>query len=93
MDDIIVANYADDTAPYSATEKKLFVKKEIEHFSEVIFQWFDFNYMKIKVLMSTVIQSHLKKRVYSFRLGIALDSRLCFDDHINNLCKNATSMH
>ena len=37
--------YADDTTPYTANKTNDLVIKEIEHFSEVLFKWFDFNYM------------------------------------------------
>ena len=39
--------YADDTTPYTANKTNDLVIKEIEHFSEVLFKWCDFNYMKI----------------------------------------------
>ena len=42
-----VASYADDTTPYIANKTNDLVIKEIEHFSEVLFKWLDFNYMKI----------------------------------------------
>ena len=47
LDGVTVASYADDTAPSSVNETEYLVIKEIEHFSKFLFQWFDFNYMKI----------------------------------------------
>ena len=44
---VAVSSYADDTKPYSASKTSDSVIKEIEHFSEILFKWFDFNYMKI----------------------------------------------
>ena len=47
LEGVAVASYADDTTPYTANKTNDLVIKEIEHFSEVLFKWFDFNYMKI----------------------------------------------
>ena len=44
---VAVASYADDTTPYTANKTSDLVIKEIEHFSEVLFKWFNLNYMKI----------------------------------------------
>ena len=38
---------ADGTTPPSAYKTNDLVIKEIEHFFEILFQWFDFSYMKI----------------------------------------------
>ena len=40
----------------SYAETKMLVIKEIEHFPEFYFQWFDFNYMKINRSNGTSIQ-------------------------------------
>ena len=70
--------------------------KEIEHFSKVLFKWFDFNYMKINsgkihILfsgndnVSTNIDNHtIISENKNELLGIILDSKLSFEDHINN---------
>ena len=99
----LVASYADNTTPYSVNKtNNLVIKEEIEHFSEVLFKLFDFNYMKINsgkihVLFSgndnvsaniddhTIISENKNEL-----LGIILDSKLSFQDHINNLCKKAS---
>ena len=47
LEGVSVASYADDTTPYTANKRNDLVIKETEHFSEVFFKWFDFNYMKI----------------------------------------------
>ena len=43
---VAVASYADDTTRYTANKTSDLIK-EIEHFSEVLFKWFNLNYMKI----------------------------------------------
>ena len=47
LEEVAVTSYADDTTPYTTNKTSDLVMKEIEHFSEVIFEWFDLNYMKI----------------------------------------------
>ena len=47
LEDVAVASHADDSTRYNANKTNDLVIKEIEHFSDVLFKWFDFNYMKI----------------------------------------------
>ena len=49
LESVALFSYADDTTPYSSnkTNDLVLVIKEIEDFFEVLFKWFDFNYMKI----------------------------------------------
>ena len=47
LEGVTVASYADDTTPYSTDKTNDLVIKAIEHFSEVLFKWFGFNYTKI----------------------------------------------
>ena len=94
-----VASYADDTTPYIINRTNDLVIKEIDYFFEVLFKWFDFNYMKINSGKSNIlfpengnvsantddhtIISDNKNEL----LGKILDSKLSFEDHMNNLCK------
>ena len=48
LEGVVVSSYTDDTTPDSASKTNYLVIKEIEHFSEIIFKWFDFNYMEIR---------------------------------------------
>ena len=56
-EDVAVASYADNTTPYNVSKTNDLVMKEIEHFSEVLFKWFDFNYMKTNSLKSHMLLS------------------------------------
>ena len=102
LEGVAVASYADDTTPYTASKTNDLVIKEIEHFSEVLFKWFDFNYMKINSGKSHILFSgndNVSANIDNHTiisenknelLGIILDSKLSFEDHINNLCKKAS---
>ena len=102
LEGVAVASYADDTTPYTANKTNDLVIKEIEHFSEVLLKWFDFNYMKINSGESHIpfsgndnvsanIDIHtIISENKSELLGIILDSKVSFENHINNLCKRAT---
>ena len=46
-----------NVTPYSGNKTKDIVSKEIEYFSELLFQWFDFNYMKKKVVKKVIYYS------------------------------------
>ena len=102
LEGMAVASYADDTTLYSANKSNDLGIKEIEHFTEVLFTWFDFNHMKINsgkshMLFSGndnlsvnidnhIITSENKNEI----IGIILDSKLFFEDHKNNTCKKAS---
>ena len=105
LEGVAVASYADETTPYSANKTNDLVIKEIEHFPEALFKWFDFNYLKIN--SGKISNSHIQfsgndnlsanidyHTIISENKnglpGIILDSKLSFEDHINNLCKKAS---
>ena len=102
LEGVSVASYADDTIPYSANKTNDLVIEEIEHFSEVLFKvLFDFNYMKINSGKSHILFSgndNVSANIDNHTiisenknelLGMILDSKLSFEDHINNLCRKA----
>ena len=102
LEGVAVVSYADDTTPYTANKTNDLVIKEIERFSEVLFKWFDFNYMKINSGKSHILFSgndNVSANIDNHTiisenknelLGIILGSKLSFEDHINNLCKKAS---
>ena len=103
VEGIAVANYADDTTSYIANKTNDSVIKEINHFSDVFFKSFDFNYIKIhsgkshKIFsasdnVSANIDDHtVISEIKNELLGIILDLKLSFEDQINNLCKKNSS--
>ena len=92
---VAVGSYADDTTPYSANKTNCLVMKKLEHFSEVLFKWLDFNYMKINSRKSRILFSGndnvsadiddntIISENKNELLGISLDSKLPFEEHIN----------
>ena len=50
LEGVAITSYAGDITPCSAKKTNKVLIKEIEHFSEVLFKWFDFNYKKINIL-------------------------------------------
>ena len=70
--------------------------KEIEHFSKVLFKWFDFHYMILNSGNNHILFSEndnvsantddntIISKNQNELLGIILDSKLSFEDHINN---------
>ena len=97
LEGVAVASYADDTTPYTANKTNDLVIKEIEHFSKVLFKWFDFNYMILNSGNNQILFSEndnvsantddntIISKNQNELLGIILDSKLSFEDHINNL--------
>ena len=73
------------------------VLKETKYFSEFIFQWFDFNYMKISsekghIFFSGNINANIGNDIIISEnknnvLGAILESKLSLVDHINNVCR------
>ena len=57
LEGVAVASYANDTTPYSSNKTNDLVIKERKDFSEVPFQWFDINYMKINSGKSHILFS------------------------------------
>ena len=99
---VAVASYTDDTTPHSASKSNDLVIKETEHFSEVLFKWFGFNQMKINSGKNHIlfagndsVSANIDDNTIIFEnknedLGIILDPKLSFEDHINNLCEKAS---
>ena len=104
VDEDNITNYADDTTPYSIAANVETVISNLEIDSSVLLRWFEDNLFKlnadkckllitnhdaeitIKVGSETIIDQKSVKL-----LGIKLDNKLDFNDHITNICKKANS--
>ena len=93
LEGVSVASYVDDTTPCSVNKTNDLVIKEIEHFSEVPFKWFDLNYMKINSRKNHMLFSGNDIPILSENknelLGIILDSKISLEYHIFKLCKRS----
>ena len=90
-----VANYADDTSPYIYGENIEYVIKLLEQPANVLFNWFKNNQIKgnedkgyILLSTDTTVQVNIGYQMWTL-LGIKIDCKLNFDDHIGKICKKA----
>ena len=103
MEDFEIANYADDSTPFSAKMNHELVVEELEVSSSVLFTWLRNNYMKANTDKSHLLLSGnidlnanidgnvIESEDSQILLGITIDSNLSFNTHINNLCKKASA--
>ena len=102
LEDYGIANYADDSTPYSAKSNHKLVLEELEKSSSILFKWLQTNYMKVNTdkshlllsgntkLISNIDNNLIESEKEQVLLGITIDSNLSFEEHINNLCKKAS---
>ncbi len=101
--DINIANYADDTTPYSTENNIKQLIKILEQNTEKINDWYGDNYMKSNddkchlLLTSTeeisakVGNHHIRNSASEKLLGVTIDSKLNFNEHVSKLCKHASA--
>ena len=102
MEDYEIANYADDSTPFSDQCSHQAVIEDLEKSSAILFNWLKSNYMKVNtdkshLLLSGNIKltSNIDNNIIEYEekqelLGVIIDSRLTFEEHVNNICKKAS---
>ena len=101
VDDVDIANYADDNTIYKEHENIDELITSLQNAAAKLFKWFSDNQMKgntdkCHLLLSkdesseihigdSIIESSTCEKL----LGIKIDSKLRFDDHIQDLCNKA----
>ena len=102
LKDFDIANYADDSTPYSADKSIEFVVNNLEHSSWILFKWLNDNYMKVNTGKSRlpvsgnvratakIDNNYTEPEKEEESLGITIDSNLTFENHVDNICKNAS---
>ena len=101
--DISIANYADDTTPYAIENNTKDLISLLERNTNKIVEWYGDNYMKSNndkchLLLtsptetSAKVGDHIIKNSTSVNLlGITIDRKLNFNEHVKKLCKKASA--
>ena len=97
-----VANYADDTTPYTGGKNTQDVIASLENCALVLFKWFENNLMKTNsdkshLLLSTSTSSTaningdiIKNSESEKLLGVTIDYKLNFEEHLSKVCDKAS---
>ena len=98
-----ITNYADDTTPYAIDTKVDDLINTLESNTSILIKWFHDNYLKMNIDkchllitnhdddVSAVIENEIIVGKKSVKLlGITIDNKLNFRDHVSNLCKKAS---
>ena len=102
-DNIDIASYADDTTPYVSEVTLDSTVKSLEKIADLLFTWLNYNQVKgNEDKCHAILSSHVNVDVNigtaqienskcQKLLGINIDSKLTFEDHINRICKIASA--
>ena len=88
-----IANYADDNTIYTVEGNKLDLLKTLENETSVILNWFRVNVMKSNddkcqdSVCVTLGKETIKNSNSVELLGIKIDAKLNFTEHVTDLCK------
>ena len=106
-DNTDVCNYADDTTFYKCDKDINNLMKSLEHDSLLAIEWFDSNYMKLNEnkchftmaghkhehIWAKIGQTMIWEQKNVKLLGVHIDSKLSFNDHVTSLCVKAGRKH
>jgi len=98
-----VCNLADDTTLYGSNMDLSELLRQLEHDSHLAIEWFESNYMKLNkdkchLLLAGHKHEYISANIGGNRiweslqerlLGVTIDNKLRFNDHIKDLCKTA----
>ena len=98
-----VCNYADDYTFYTCDKDLKSLIQRLEHDSLIAIEWFDCNYMKLNSkkchlllaghkyehMWANVGESVIWESKKEKLLGLIIDNKLKFNDHVALLCKKA----
>ena len=98
-----IANYADDNTPYSVEDTLDSLLGALENDTDILIQWFSDNYLKLNAdKCHLLISNHNKDICINVEdeviecensvklLGITLDNKLRFNEHVSNICKKVS---
>ena len=98
-----VTSYADDTTPYSKGKNVVTVLENIETKGKEVFNWFSMNYLKANPGKSHLLltsrdeasikidDTDIKSSSSKKLLGVIIDNKLTFNEHVSKLCKKASN--
>ena len=101
MENIDIARYADDNAPYTTGNSIEEVIQKLENAAKTLFQWFSDNQMKANLdkchflcsskreVCLTIENQIIKNSKFEKLLGIKLQPKLNFNSHIHDICQKA----
>ena len=101
--DVNFASYTDDNTIYQSSRSVDDVINDLQLSAEKHFRWFSDNQMKrnsdkCHLVMSTnntpelkVVDSLIKTSTCEKLLGVKIDYKLTFDNHVANICKKANN--
>ena len=106
IDDIDIANYADDNTPYACDASLDQVINKLEESTTKLFNWFSNNYLKANEDKSHFLHSHSTQTSININgvnissssteklLGIYIDRNLQFNEHVTSICnKGSQKLH
>ena len=98
-----IANYADDNSPFSCAKTIPTVISQLENDSHILLKWMRNNGLKANPnkfhLILSDTDSNLAVNVGTLKiqnskskklLGIKIDNKMTFDDHVSNICSKAS---
>ena len=98
-----ICNFADDNSPFSISPKIPEVLTQLTHESKILLNWIRNNHLKAnpdkfhlvlsekdKTLSIEVSGFDIKNQLSAKLLGIRIDNKLNFNEHVNNLCSKAS---
>ena len=98
-----IANYADDNTPYATEKEATSLIQVLERNALKLRTWFHNNYLKMKLdkckllvtNYSDEISLNIDQKLFTGSksvklLGITIDNKLSFDEHISRLCTKAS---
>ena len=102
LDDNKVINYADDNTPFEIEKSLLEVLTHLEDDTAILSKWFKDNYFIMNVdkchllvpkhdndVEINIGGNHIQAEKSVKLLGIKINNKLDFDEHVTDLCKNA----
>ena len=100
--DCDIVSYADDNTPYRSSFSLDKVINKLETCTNILFKWFHENHMKanadkchLLVTTKRVVSANIAEFVINNSkeekpLGIKIDTKLSFENHVSSLCKKAS---